>query len=113
MLDFKKIGKRVQKKRIKHKMTQEQLAEALNLSSGYISEIETGRKQAGLIVLIKISEILSCSMDELLFGKLREKDPDLQEVSRILLESSDFDRIVIMKSIRALKQILLESRDPQ
>jgi len=97
MLDFKKIGERVQKKRIKHKMTQEQLAEAVNLSSGYISEIETGRKQAGLIVLIKISEILSCSMDELLFGELREKDPDLREVSRILSESSDFDRIVIMK----------------
>ena len=44
--------------RKKRNMTQDQLAEAANLSTSYISQVETGRKNIGREGLEKIAEAL-------------------------------------------------------
>lgn len=45
-LDYRIIGSRIQARRKQKKITQEKMAEALNLSVGFISQIERGGHKA-------------------------------------------------------------------
>ena len=65
-MDQKAIGKRIKSAREKKGLTQEQLAEQVNLSPMHISVIERGNKLPRLETLIKIANVLDVSADTLL-----------------------------------------------
>lgn len=65
-MDQKAIGKRIKTAREKKGMTQEQLAELVNLSPMHVSVIERGNKLPRLETLINIANILDVSADVLL-----------------------------------------------
>ena len=54
-VNYKKLGKRLKEFRVKNGLTQEKLAELCNLSTSYISYIETGKRKLSF----KTIEILS------------------------------------------------------
>lgn len=60
------IGKRIRQQRLKKYMTQEQLAEKVDLSVTYIGMIERDEKVPRLETFVKIANVLGCSADELL-----------------------------------------------
>ena len=66
--DYGLIGKQISFYRHQVGLTQEQLAEARNLSISYLNRIENGRKKASLDVLITIADTLGTTMDNLLSG---------------------------------------------
>ena len=57
-IDYKLIGERIKKARKSAGMTQEFLAEKLNVSIGYVSQIERGITKISLDLLGAISSIL-------------------------------------------------------
>lgn len=63
--DSVKIGKSIKKQRIKYGLSQAKLAKKLLISQTHLSNIENGRVFANTKLLIKISKILKCSMDEI------------------------------------------------
>lgn len=65
-MDQKAIGKRIKSAREKKGLTQEQLAEQVNLSPMHISVIERGSKLPRLETLINIANVLDVSADTLL-----------------------------------------------
>ena len=65
-MDQKAIGKRIKSAREKKGLTQEQLAEQVNLSPMHISVIEHGNKLPRLETLINIANVLDVSADILL-----------------------------------------------
>lgn len=65
-MDKKAIGERIQKYRIRAGYTQEQLAEILDLSSGFVAAMEHGVRLPSITSLIKISEALDVSADVIL-----------------------------------------------
>ena len=65
-MDQKAIGKRIKSAREKKGLTQEQLAEQVNLSPMHISVIERGNKLPRLETLINIANVLDVSADILL-----------------------------------------------
>lgn len=65
-LDQKGIGKRIKIAREKKRLTQEQLAEMVNLSPMHVSVIERGVKLPKLETLILIANALDVSADTLL-----------------------------------------------
>ena len=65
-MDQKAIVKRIKSAREKKGLTQEQLAEQVNLSPMHISVIERGNKLPRLETLIKIANVLDVSADTLL-----------------------------------------------
>ncbi|MCL1866791.1 MAG: helix-turn-helix domain-containing protein [Oscillospiraceae bacterium] len=67
-IHFKNIGVRIKEIRKKNQLTQARLAESVDLSSSYISRIETGSKKASLGPLIRIAEEFKVSLDYLVFG---------------------------------------------
>ena len=65
---------RIKRYRIQKQMTQEELAEATNLSISYISQVETGRKKMGRVGLEKVAAAL-----EVPVGRLLDIDQDAGE----------------------------------
>lgn len=56
-------------KRQKNGLTQEALAERIEVSAHYVYELERGLKAMSVPILIRISEVLHTSTDYLLFGE--------------------------------------------
>ena len=65
-MNQKAVGRRIKTARERKKLTQEQLAEMVNLSPMHVSVIERGVKLPKLETLINIANILDVSADELL-----------------------------------------------
>ncbi len=65
-MDARLIGKRIQTVRKQRGLTQEQLSQMVNLSTNYLSNIETGFKTPKLETLIQIMNALECDANALL-----------------------------------------------
>ena len=62
-LDFHWIGQQIRKRRLECGITQEAIANQLDVNPSHISNIENGRANPSLTVLIRIANILECSVD--------------------------------------------------
>lgn len=65
-LNFIEIGANIKKRRLELKITQEQVAEILEINPSHISNIECGRANPSLTALVNIANILKCSVDNFL-----------------------------------------------
>ena len=65
-VNYKIIGNRIKCKRKSRKITQKQMAEHLDVTPGYISQIERGTTKINFDLMYSISEILECDMTEFL-----------------------------------------------
>lgn len=63
-----KVGKRIRALRVAMGWTQTDMAVALDMNRGHISDIERGKREAGLITLQIIARGLKTSMSQLLKG---------------------------------------------
>ena len=66
--DQKESGVRIQKLRKLHGLTQEQLAEKLNISVNYLGKLETGNYGGSIDLLIEIAETFGVTLDYLILG---------------------------------------------
>lgn len=69
-MDKKALGKRIKEARSKKGFTQELLAERVEITVIYLSELERGVKLPSLPVFVSIAEALNVSMDSLLRDEL-------------------------------------------
>lgn len=69
-LDYNKLGQRIRKYRIVAHLTQEQLAEAVDVVPSSISRIETNANSCSLSLLIKIATALNVGIDSLVCDSL-------------------------------------------
>ena len=107
-LDYIAIGDRIRKYRELSRMTQEQLSESCSLSTGYIGHLERGTRSPSLETLVKISQILRVSLDDLVFGKT-EKNNNMIKILALTLEEKDPEKVkVFLKTVCALANKLDE-----
>lgn len=67
-LDKKAIGKRVRKIRLQNGLSQAKFAETLDVSTNFVSELETGKKGMSIETLSRLSLIYHVTADYVLFG---------------------------------------------
>ena len=107
-LDYIAIGDRIRKYRELSRMTQEQLTESCSLSTGYIGHLERGTRSPSLETLVKISQILRVSLDDLVFGKT-EINNNMIKILALTLEEKDPEKVkVFLKTVCALANKLDE-----
>lgn len=63
------VGKRIRTFRIANNLTQAQLAEKLDISTNFVSEVETGKKNISLDILCRLCQYYNLSADYILLGK--------------------------------------------
>lgn len=68
--DVYESGKRIQEIRKSHGLTQEQLAEKLNISTVHLAKIEIGSRSCSLDILISIASFFNASLDYIVLGKV-------------------------------------------
>lgn len=107
--DYQKIGQRIRMLRMKSGLTQEQLAEASDLSVPYLSHIERGSKRASLETLVRVAEALDVTVDRLLSGiQPADRDAFLPDLQELLDDCSLRERRTLLEVVAALKRALRE-----
>lgn len=86
-MNLNEIGSRIKAERKSRSLSQERLAEMINVSPHYIYEIERGLKAMSLETLINLSTALNISTDYILFGNKQDNLPSLSELLNDLDES--------------------------
>lgn len=73
------IGMRIKQIRTQRKITQEQLAEMIDVTVQYISDLERGVTGSSVATIVKLCQVLDVSSDYILLGKEGSTDPQLQQ----------------------------------
>lgn len=86
--DFKKIGEKIRDRRKSLGMTQEQLADAVNVNVSHISNIEHNKVKISLALLIRVCQVLDTTIDYILMDEFPGQhgviDKELNNVIRNL-----------------------------
>lgn len=87
------IGKRIQNRRKQLMLTQEQLADMMNVSIQMVSNLERGNKAIRIDNLINLCQILDISTDYILTGK--ETADDIGALTARFAQLSEKDRKMV------------------
>ncbi len=90
-LDFKTIGLKIKERRRGLGLTQEYVADCLDVNPSHISNIECGRANPSLTALVKIANILTCSVDYFISS---EYDFPVDKNSEKTLDEKIYNRII-------------------
>lgn len=110
-LNHNAIGKRIQTLRREKKITQEQLAESVDLSVVQISYIENGRSRLFLDSLVNIATVLDASTDEILFGHVRtDTNYRFEECFNLFSDCDQTEMRILYETSHRLKELLREEK---
>ncbi len=106
------IGKRIHDVRKLHGLSQAELAEKADLSVVYISNIESGKKNFSVDVLIRLCVALDISSGFLLCLDLRRSEWFQYDISAIFADCSDNELKDILIILRDIKIMLNKAKTP-
>ncbi len=110
-INYPAIGQRIKKFRSIKNMSQEKLAESVELSVPYISNIENGNTKLGLQAIIAIANALNVTVDELLCDSITHSKVIFSgEIKNILDDSTDYETKVMVKVMKATKEAIRENQ---
>lgn len=100
-MDAKKIGRRIKAAREAKKLTQEQLAELVDLSPMHMSVLERGHKPPKLETLVIIANTLDVSADNLLQDVVnRSGETTPTEISEIVSGLPKEEQVRILNALK-------------
>ena len=71
-VNYENVGNKIRERRNFLKVTQENLANDINVSASFISDIENGRRKMSLETMIKISIVLKTSLDYFVLDNVKD-----------------------------------------
>lgn len=105
-LDYSIIGERLKKARVENNLTQEQLAERIDVSVAFLSRVERGKAKINLNRLNQICNILNITEGDILSGVGNNSEYYLNEEFSNLLKNCPPDKAKLIYDIA--KRILDE-----
>ena len=106
-LDYKAIGKRIKIARIKADLTQERLAEMVEISPTHMSNIETGTTRVSLTAIVSLANALSVTVDDLLCDSVvKSKVQFEKDIAGILADCDEYEIRMVKDMAQALKETL-------
>ena len=108
---LKDIGKRIQRTRKEKGISQVTLAEQINISTPYLSDIENGKVSYSVTILMDITEALQVSADWL----LRSDTPmtnsiQIQEASNILSDCTPAEAESLLHLLSETKKAIRKNK---
>lgn len=102
-IDYRLIGRRIQKARKRANQTQENLAELMDVSVGYISQIERAVVKANLSTIDNICTHIGTDLIYVLTGFSKKNEGfDMDDFSREFYELPEDRRNIVIDIIDAL-----------
>ena len=102
-MDFIAVGKRIKEAREREGLTQEELAEYVDMSPTHISVIERGKKGLRLENLVRIANVLGVSPDELLQDVANQAQVGvINELTGQIMQLPSEQRTRVINAIKAM-----------
>lgn len=115
-VDFEIIGKRIKERRKTLRLSQEKLAELVDKSTVFISNLENGKRGASVESVIMICDTLGLSLDELLVGTVPEgTDRYLDMIASVFQHCTETEKRLISEIVILLFDVMgkYHYRDPE
>lgn len=96
------LGNMIRDGRERLHLTQEEIADKLQVNLTHYGNIERGTGNPSLPLFIEIMKILNLSVDAYLYPEKAHSDNTFQEIIRLLCQCSEKERKIILANIHAL-----------
>ena len=108
---LKGVGARIRDARKKCGLSQADLAEKLNISLSHMGDIETGRTNFGVDILMRMTEVLQVSADVLIRTNVPEVDVVYaSEFGKLTEGCSSSEKEAILQTIHSMKTAFMDNR---
>ena len=100
--EFDNLGAQIKELRIQMKLTQAEVAEALNVTPGYISNVENNRTAMSLRILMYYAKLMNMSLDSLI-GRVEpeyKKTALDNELFELVSKLSDQEKTKLIKTLK-------------
>lgn len=108
----KNIGERIRRCRRERGLTQEELAEKIDIAPNYLGQIENGRRGVNITNLIKIANALDITFDYLMSdvnsAAIEEADSTKKQWLALLNSRSPHEQQLLIKIVTDLSRNLFE-----
>ena len=96
-MDYKRLGERIRQERLRLRLTQAALAEAIDISDTYMGAIERGERSLTLDTLLRLINRLGVTVDYLLVDyiltdSVSDSDPNIYEQFRQITHNQPLER---------------------
>ena len=109
--DYVLIGERIKFWRQQRGLTQEQLAEMVELTPGFISLVENGKKRASLETLLSICRALNITLNDILVGNQIIQATDYNtEFSELTVKLNQSERHLVFEITKAVCKTIYRNR---
>ena len=99
MIDYTTIGRNIRKRRLEKGLTQEAIAEMLDVTPDYISKIEHAQKHPSLKVLDAFAGIFGIELYELIGGtNPNSEDYEIPELYCLIKDWEPETRLLLLKT---------------
>ena len=97
------LGDTIRQARMDNKMTQEQLAEAINISPTHMKHIESEHRKPSVDVLFSLADVLSFSMDAMLMEtQSTDHAKRVNEINLLMNKCTDEELDIFLAALREL-----------
>ena len=112
MIDYKSLGQRIKKARIRNGLTQEIVADLIDVTPAHMSNIETGRTKVSLPTLVKIANVLDVSVDALLCDNVAASKIIFdQEAMDLFEDCSNYETRFLVDLLKSAKDLLRREQE--
>jgi transcriptional regulator with XRE-family HTH domain len=102
-VDYSLLGKRIREERQRLNLTQEKLAEDVNISTAYLGQIERGERSVTLDKLIPLANRLGVTIDFLLADYIApDSDMSLNRLAQLLQDKTDAEKEMAVNVVKLL-----------
>ena len=109
--DYVLIGEQIKCWRQQRSLTQERLADMVELTPGFVSLIETGKKRASLETLLSVCRALNITTNDLLVGNQIIQDTDYNtDFSELTVKLNESERHLVFEITKAVCKTIYRNR---
>lgn len=102
-MDYKQLGKRIRTERQNLNLTQEKLAEKVEVSEAYVGQIERGERNLALDTLVRLANSLGVTVDYLLKDSIEvDEDHSFHHLKQLLVNRTPKERQMALDVIKMM-----------
>ena len=110
-IDYTKIGIRLKRYRQKAHLTQEMLADKIDVATSTIAHAESGTSKPSLPLLLKVANVLNITLDQLVCDNLPVAETYLdKDIADLLNDCTITEKQIIRDIITVTKDTLRKNR---
>lgn len=106
MVDKVSIGKIIQTLRKDRKLTQEELAEKIDISKNYLSKVERGISKLNIETFLKMADVLSFTLEDFGVNKQNKNGKYKIELLELILTFSESEANAYLEILHTIRSAL-------